>query len=408
MEKLCPQCGNHLRQEDVFCDRCGTKYAPPQVQVAPTQAQQCPRCGTALPAGSHFCPQCGAALQGQPGQPGENLQEYLKKGLDSFTSTINSMAGEEGAVEIRIRELFSEVFKKHTLQEREELFACGTSKTTPKESEMITEWPKPWLYSRILLMFAVVFAGLHIMITQFNNSNAMPGAMFIGALIVPFSFVVFFWEVNVPRNISIFDVVSVFFVGGVFSLVATLMISSVIGSGELDYIGAILVGIAEETGKIVVAAYYIRKNSVKYKLNGLLLGACVGAGFAVFETAGYAFRFYLRTGSIQTMMHVLFIRAVLAVGGHVVWTAIAGFALVAAKGDEPLSREHFQKPAFVRFFVYVIALHAVWDMPITLGSQYYLVPWCLTAMALVTVLVLINSGLKQVAHIAQAARAQEQ
>ena len=83
-------------------------------------------------------------------------------------------------------------------------------KTTPKESEMVADWPKPWLFSRVFLLFSIVFIGLLIVIMEFGNMNGIPGAMFVGALAVPFSLVVFFWETNVPRNISIFDVVSTF------------------------------------------------------------------------------------------------------------------------------------------------------------------------------------------------------
>ena len=134
------------------------------------------------------------------------------------------MAGESGKAEIHLKELYSDVFKSHTQEERDVLFACGTSKTTPKESEMIAEWPRPWLYSRIFLMFMIVFVGLYIMVMNFNNLNAVPGSMFVGALLVPLTVMIFFWEMNVPRNISILDVISIFFVGGVFSLIVTLFL----------------------------------------------------------------------------------------------------------------------------------------------------------------------------------------
>ena len=198
------------------------------------------------------------------------------------------MAGESGKAEIHLKELYSDVFKRHTQEEKDELFVCGTSKTTPKESEMVAEWPRPWLYSRIFLMFSIVFAGLYVMVMNFGNLNGVPGAMFVGALLVPLTVMMFFWEMNVPRNISILDVLSVFFVGGVFSLVVTLFLYSFFpsaGAGPLW--GSTLVGLIEELGKVLVVAYYVKRNNTRYKLNGLLLGSCVGAGFAVFETAGF-------------------------------------------------------------------------------------------------------------------------
>ena len=92
---------------------------------------------------------------------------------------------------------------------------------------------------------------------------------------------------------------SVFFVGGVFSLVVTLFLYSFFpsaGAGPLW--GSTLVGLVEELGKVLVVAYYVKRNNIKYKLNGLLLGSCVGAGFAVFETAGYAFMSLINTNRL--------------------------------------------------------------------------------------------------------------
>ena len=287
MAKICLNCGSPLEDDAKFCSKCGSAYNAEPV---------CVKCGCKLTPGARFCPNCGADQSATPAGSGG---DYIKKGLDTFTATINTMAGESGKAEIHLKELYSDVFKSHTQEERDVLFACGTSKTTPKESEMIAEWPRPWLYSRIFLMFMIVFVGLYIMVMNFNNLNAVPGSMFVGALLVPLTVMIFFWEMNVPRNISILDVLSVFFVGGVFSLVVTLFLYSFFpsaGAGPLW--GSTLVGLVEELGKILVVAYYVKRNNIKYKLNGLLLGSCVGAGFAVFETAGYAFQTFLRSGDL--------------------------------------------------------------------------------------------------------------
>ena len=407
MARICSKCGNILADEARFCTKCGTEYS-----AAPI----CVKCGCTLTPNARFCPNCGADQNAAPAGAGES---YLKKGFDTFASTINTMAGETGKVDIHVKELFSEVFKKHTQEEKDELFVCGTSKTTPKESEMIAEWPRPWLYSRVFLMFAIVFAGLYFMVTEFVGVNAVPGAMFMGSLLMPLTVMVFLWEVNVPRNISIVDVISMFFVGGVFSLVATFLLHTVFPVEQLDYAGAIVVGIVEEVAKALLVAYYIKKKNTRYKLNGLLLGSCVGAGFAAFESAGYAFNAFLSTYisalshdvapwsySIEAMWRSIFLRGMLAIGGHVVWAAISGVGLVVAKGDQPLQASHLCSGKFLKFLLLVAALHAVWDMPIVL--PHYLKYWILTAIALATVLVLLSSGLRQVSTIAKQAQMAEQ
>ena len=61
----------------------------------------------------------------------------------------------------------------------------------------------------------------------------------------------------------------------------------------------------------------------------------MGAGFAVFETAGYA----MRMSSMEQAIQILFVRGGLSVGGHVVWTAIAGAALMAMRRPEMCIRD---------------------------------------------------------------------
>ena len=420
MSRICPKCGKEMSDTAKFCNQCGYRFEERQLF--------CLWCGAKVESGDRFCPECGRSLsQGGPG-PQQNAgwqnagqqntgqagggftkDEFIsmsKSGVGKFVDAINDMTGQEGKTDIRLRELVSEVFRRHTVEEREELFISGTKKTTPAPENMTADWPHPWLFARIFLMFLVVFAGLLVMILQFSNTNAIPGAMFIGALIVPFSLVIFFWETNIPRNISIFDVVSIFFIGGVMSLIFTLILYGYIYVGELDYTGAILVGIVEEVGKIVVAGHYVKKRNTSYILNGLLLGACVGAGFAVFETAGYAFSALLY-GGIPSMIDVLILRGALAIGGHTLWAAISTAGLVIAKGERPFDRKMYLDPKFLKFLLLVIALHAVWDMPITLGQSVHLVQWVLCAVAVVIVLVLLSSGLRQVSAVSERARRQK-
>ena len=432
MSRICPKCGKEMSDTAKFCNQCGYRFEERQLF--------CLWCGAKVESGDRFCPECGRSLsQGGPrqstaqqntGQQNKGQQntgqqsasqqnagqaggftkdEFIsmsKSGMGKFVDAINDMTGQEGKTDIRLRELVSEVFRHHTVEEREELFISGTKKTTPAPENMTADWPHPWLFARIFLMFLVVFIGLLVMILEFTNTNAIPGAMFIGALIVPFSLVIFFWETNIPRNISIFDVVSIFFIGGVMSLIFTLILYGYIYVGELNYTGAILVGIVEEIGKIVVAGHYVKKRNTSYILNGLLLGACVGAGFAELETAGYAFS-SLMYGGVQGMIDVLVLRGALAVGGHTLWAAISTAGLVIAKGERPFDRKMYLDPKFLKFLLLVIVLHAVWDMPITLGRSVHLVQWVLCAVAVIIVLVLLSSGLRQVSAVSERARRQK-
>ncbi len=92
----------------------------------------------------------------------------------------------------------------------------------------------------------------------------------------------------------------------------------------------------------------------------MVLGAVVGAGFAAFESAGYALQTLLDNLDHQTIVAILEIetlRAVLAPFGHITWTALIGGALFASSRG---GRFHLTR-GLVLTVLGVILLHALWD-----------------------------------------------
>ena len=326
------------------------------------------------------------------------ITDQVKDVFFQATEKVNSMVGERGNINLKLSDVFSAVFQKHSKEEGELLFISGTSVTTPEESEISTSWPKPWLFSRVFLILAATYILLYICTFTFGNLNAVPGLIVIGAFAVPFSLLIFFWETNAPRNISIFEVVKMFFVGGVASLVATLFIFSFFPVYQLNYTGAITVGVIEEVGKLVIVAFFIKQLKVKFILNGLLIGAAIGAGFAAFESAGYAFNLGWMYGD-EALKSIIVDRAWLSVGGHVVWAAISGAALVYVKGDQPLNRGHFTDPRFIKLFMVPIALHAIWNSPLYFLHGFYFLYLVLIVVAWIFIFTFINAGLNQISRL---------
>lgn len=350
---------------------------------------------------SKICSSCNPDSNNSENYSNSNEQD--QNTMEVFLDNPKTMTRRGVAIKLKLTDLIVNVFKKHTLEERENTFICGTALTSPKEDEICSKWPKPWLYSRVFTLFAVTFIGLVALLRIFRNILAYPGIVFIGALIIPFSLLVFFWEVNAPRNINIFDVVKIFFLGGISSLLITMMLNSIIIVGRIDFIGAIIIGIIEELGKFVVVAYFVRGRERKYILNGLLLGAAVGSGFAVFETAGYVFAYGFE---IHTMMKIIYTRGILAFGGHIVWAAMSGAALVMVKEDNRLKIKHIFNRKFLKYFIVAIGLHAVWDMPIYIGDLPF-VQIILTVIAWIIILILISAGLKQISSLSFNGRAKQ-
>jgi len=326
---------------------------------------------------------------------GENL-------FNMITGSVNRMTGGTGGtVRPPLRKIFSKVFVKHSRAEAEEIFICGTAKTTPVLSNSDTAWPQPWLYTRILLAFAAAFFMMYICGQNLQNENALPGVIFLGAFMVPIATFVFFFELNTPKNVSFFTALKIFMVGGCASLLLSLFLFEIVQVRELDYMGAILVGIVEEVGKLGIVAFFIfREKNAKYTVNGLLIGAAVGAGFAAFESAGYAFR-SLIAGGYTAMIDNIFLRGVLAPGGHVVWAAMTGYAIMLVKGDAPFSLNFLGKAKFWKIFWIPITLHAIWDMPIDFLTNIYFVHIVLCLVSWVIIFIIINNCLNQIGQVLQ-------
>jgi RsiW-degrading membrane proteinase PrsW (M82 family) len=160
-----------------------------------------------------------------------------------------------------------------------------------------------------------------------------------------------------------------------------------------NLLGASSAGIIEETGKLLALALVVNNPRFGWALNGLLFGGAVGAGFAGFESAGYALE-VMGTEGISSGLANIWLRAFLAPGGHVAWTALVGAALWKVKGSQPFSFSMLQDYRFLRVFGFAILCHMLWNSPFQLpyaGTQI-----ALTVVAWIAILSFIQDGLKQV------------
>ncbi len=328
----------------------------------------CTKCGHQLSDSDNFCSACGATQTGS-GISNSNATES-KSFMDSFTEGISKMTGGTGSVRPPFKSIFSKIFTKHEQSEAEEIFICGTKATTPELTDNGKAWPSPWLYSRIFLAFAAAFVLLYICCANFENSNALPGLMVVGSFMIPISVLMFFFELNTPKNISFFTIIKYFLIGGCASLVITLALNDIFASEMDEWESAVFTGIVEEVAKLAIVAIVIwKKNNVKYALNGLLIGAAIGAGFAAFESAGYAFNVFFSQG-YDAMVDNILLRAFLAPGGHVIWAAMSGYAIIFVREKNQSAQSFLSSSTFWKVFWIPIVLHSVWDMPIVISETF--------------------------------------
>ncbi len=332
----------------MFCPHCGNQYA--------VQQRFCTHCGGAMaatpPAGAAGLPMAAAAAAAA-----EHEHKSLVGGV---SSRINRLAGTEKLEGFSLKEMFSQVFKKRTPEEVEDYLIAGTLKTTPNITDVQTGWPHPWLFARVLGLLVLAYFGLVMGWNQFQNTNFIPGIMLLGDFAVPLAMVVLFYELNTPRNVSLPKLAQLFLTGAVLSLFIAMIGYTDIG-GALKWMGDSQAGIVEELAKLAAVILIARSIRYKYILNGLLVGATVGAGFAAFESAGYAFTAVFQTHNANFMLQEIQMRAMWAPFGHIAWTAIAAAALWRAKGEAAFHLGVLKNGAFWRTMLIPMGLHALWD-----------------------------------------------
>ncbi len=357
-----------------------------------------------------------------------NLFENLGARLNKLTAT-DKLEG------FSLTTMFSEVFKGRKKGEIEDYFVVGTSKTTPPLDEVQTGWPKPWFFMRVLGFMLVVYFLFSKTIENFTNPHDLPGLMMMGALAVPLATVVLFWELNTPRNVSFMQILMMICFGGVTSLAILEIVARLSGLG---WLGALAPGITEEVAKLLTVIIVVRSVKFKYILNGIVFGAAVGAGFAAFETAGYAFydgfltRFMLTVvnntdylnkviGAFQqshgdisvlksaayslakpsydTTFRLLEMRSYLAPFGHIAWTAIAAGAFWRVKGSQEFRLNMLFDGTFIRTFLIPVALHTAWDTDFVQSQNWLLRDCMLVGLGVIAwwvAFLLVQQGLRQI------------
>ena len=300
---------------------------------------------------------------------------------------ISEVAGGEKIEGFKISEMFSEIWRKRTDEDMETYFAVGTPCNTPKLAEVDPSWPKPWFFFKTFILAVFVYWGFVFAYDQFKNDNLLPGLLVMGSFVMPTTLLILFFEINVLRNVPLYQVLKLALLGGILSLILSLFLYQWTKLGGTDnWFGALGVGLVEETGKAAALLLVLNKLKYRWILNGMLFGAAVGAGFAGFESAGYAYRFGLE---------VITTRGVLAIcGGHVLWTALVGGALWRVRGDQKFEWRMLGDARFLRVFGLAVAMHMVWDSPLNL--PLHLKSIALGFVVWVALLSYIQTGLRQI------------
>jgi RsiW-degrading membrane proteinase PrsW (M82 family) len=339
--------------------------------------------------------------------------------LGTLGARLSKLTSTDKLVGFSLTAMFSEVFKGRKPGELEDYLIVGTPKTTPHIDDVLTGWPKPWFFMRVMIFMAVVYFIFYQMFSLSENSRIVPGLIIMGSLAVPLATVFLFWELNTPRNVSFHMVLILVCLGGVISLAVSLIAFDV---AHLEWLGAASAGICEEIGKLLTVVLVVRNTKYKYILNGLVFGAAIGGGFGAFETAGYSFsdgffdsflRFFVRNPNSEAldklvghalvygydgMIYLIHRRSYYAPFMHVAWTAISAGALWRVKGANPIRIGMFFDPRFLRTFFVPVVLHMFWNSPLLRfqGALGLIKPILVGSIGWYVVLGLVQEGMRQI------------
>ena len=285
-----------------------------------------------------------------------------------FLDRLAHIVGVQSLGRVPLRAMWTEVFAAHSDEDIEEQLAAGAPQTTPALAAVSTEWPRPWVFSRLLVLALAVYGIFLLAWSNTGNRNLIPGLILTGSFAAPVSTLVLFFECNVRRNVAMYQVLRLALVGGVLALLLSLFMYRIGDAFPIQWLGTSMAGLVEEPAKLLTLVLVINNPRFRYILNGLLLGAAVGAGFAAFESAGYAFRAGLEGGSMA-MRDVILMRGLLAPFTHCVWTAMTAGALWRVKRDAPFAWRMVQEPRFCRVLATAVVLHMIWDFDIELPAN---------------------------------------
>lgn len=350
-----------------------------------------------------------------------------------------------------LKDIFSDVLKKHTPEESARVLIAGTPLTTPKEANMLSGWQKPYLFFRFFVLCAIV-----MVLAYFMAHLNYPGhdiLLVVMTMVIPVTLLLLAWEMNIPRDISLTEVLKLVAVGGMLSLIITVIFSVfkytfVLISENYSMMDAVWAPLVEEPAKLAVIYLVLKRKNRKYILDGVLIGMAVGTGFAIMETLGYVMD-SMREGMVlslvammaaetesssaaavlshyvdlvtnssslsslsyaalqygfQKAMNTAFRRGVGSIASHGTYAALYGGGLMIAKGAHPVEPKHLLHLEHLKYFGAACLLHAANNSRIQPYINYLFqfdYAWAIveTTIMLVIFLPLLRKGVNQIVEI---------
>ena len=202
----------------------------------------------------------------------------------------------------------------------------------------------------------VFFASLFILILT-RNPNLFPTVVLVGNILIPLTYVAFFYQRSHLSRLVLPTIGYAFLYGGLLGVLAAALLEPFFVR-RMDPLSVLWIGVIEEAAKILGVIVIARRMTARSEMDGLVLGATAGMGFAVLESIGYTFTAFLVSGgSLSAIVAIMLVRGILSPFGHGTWTAILASVLFR----ESQGRSFQLNGKVLSTFLGVALLHALWD-----------------------------------------------
>lgn len=210
---------------------------------------------------------------------------------------------------------------------------------------------------RVLLTGVLFYFASLLALLLTGNPNLFPTVVMVGGFMIPVTYVAFFYDRRHLSRLTLPNIAQCFIYGGLIGVLAASLLEPLF-IRRLDPGTAFGVGLIEEFAKILGILVIARRLRHDTEMDGLILGVAAGMGFASFESCGYAFSAFLRSGGSLTLtVFITLLRGVLSPLGHGTWTAI----LTSVLYRESRSGHFRFNTKVLGAYLTVSILHGLWD-----------------------------------------------
>lgn len=210
---------------------------------------------------------------------------------------------------------------------------------------------------KVLLIGLALYVGALVALLLSENPNLFPTVVMVGSFLVPITYVSFFYERRELSSVTMATTAMAFAYGGILGVIAASILEPIFVR-QLNVLTVFVIGLIEEFVKILGVLVVARRRRHDSELDGLILGAAAGMGFAALESMGYAFTAFLQSGgSLSSTVAVTLLRGILSPLGHGTWTAILASVLFR----ESKERRFRINWKVIGAYLLVVVLHGLWD-----------------------------------------------